>query len=90
MEPVGIAAEYSTGAGEWMTMDEMNRVIREFRLARLAAMRAVRDQYPVGVDVQLHSGGVKAKVQESAGGPRGGSGAPVSQAMWADGMARRP
>ena len=55
--------EYSTGAGEWMTMDEMNRVIREFRLARLAAMRAVRDQYPVGVDVQLHSGGVKAKVQ---------------------------
>ena len=37
----------------------------------------------------LHRGGVKAKVQESAGGPRGGSGVPVSRAMWADGMGRR-
>jgi len=37
----------------------------------------------------IHRGGVNEKVQESAGGPRGGSGAPVSQAMWADGIGLR-
>ena len=44
-------------------MDEMNRIVREFRLARLAAMRAVREQYPVGTKVLLHSGAVPATVQ---------------------------
>ena len=32
---------------------------------------------------------VNGAVQEKAGGPRGGRGEPVSQAMWADGIGRK-
>jgi hypothetical protein len=44
-------------------VEEMNRIVREFRLARCAAMRAVREQYPVGTKVILHGGAVPATVQ---------------------------
>ena len=37
----------------------------------------------------MNRSGDNEKVQESAGGPRGGRGEPVSHAMWADGMGRK-
>jgi len=48
-------------------------------------MRMPKATRPSGI----HRGGVNEKVQESAGGPRGGRGAPVSQAIWADGIGRK-
>ena len=45
-------------------MDEMTRIVREYRQARIAAGQAVREQYPVGTEVVLLLGAAPAVVHK--------------------------
>ena len=48
-------------------MIDVSKIVYDFRLARLAALHAVRAEYPIGTKVRLMSGGVTARVFSHSG-----------------------
>ena len=61
-------------------------------MASARAMRFLRMKIPENetqTNARRPLRSVKSKVQEKAGGPRGGKGVPVSQAMWAAAIGRK-